>query len=77
MAKWVWNLAPWLWTMESSSICRGRCSVDMGHRRRIKTEERAKVVAAVWGEECIQFLAKPAVLPSTILNNRMNCTRMI
>ena len=46
------------------------------HRRRIKTEEKAKVVASVWGEECIQFFAVLAVLPiyicRTILNNRMN-----
>ena len=27
------------------------------HRKRIQTEEKAKVVAAVWGEEFIQFLA--------------------
>ena len=27
------------------------------HRRRINTEEKAKVVAAVWGIELIQFLA--------------------
>ena len=27
------------------------------HRRRIKTEENAKVVAAVWGTEFIKFLA--------------------
>ena len=27
------------------------------HRRRIKTEEKTKVVAAVWGAELIQFLA--------------------
>ena len=27
------------------------------HRRRIKTEEKAMVVAAVWGTELIQFLA--------------------
>ena len=26
-------------------------------RRRIKTEEKAKVVAAVWGTELLQFLA--------------------
>ena len=42
------------------------------HRRRIKTEEKAKVVAAVCGEEFIKFLAALAVL-----NYRMNCTRMI
>ena len=28
-----------------------------GHRRRIKTEEEAKVVAAVWGTELIKFIA--------------------
>ena len=28
------------------------------HRRRIKTEEEAKVFAAVWGTELIKFLAK-------------------
>ena len=38
------------------------------HRKRINTEEKAKVVAAVLGTE---FLAALAVLP------RMNCTRMI
>ena len=32
------------------------------HRRRMNTEARAKVVAAVWGTECIQFLATPAIL---------------
>ena len=32
------------------------------HRRRIKTEEKAKVVASVWGEEFIQFIATLAVL---------------
>ena len=42
------------------------------HKRRIKTEEKAKVVASVWGEEFIQFLATLAILPRTILKNRMN-----
>ena len=41
------------------------------HRRRIKTEEKAKVVAPVWGEEFIQFLAVLAILPRTILMNWM------
>ena len=53
----------------------------MHHRRRIKTEVKAKVVATVClgggGEEFIEFLAALAVLPWKILNNRMNCTRMI
>ena len=33
------------------------------HRRRINTEEKGKVVAYVWGEECNLFLAAPAVSP--------------
>ena len=32
------------------------------HRRRIKTEEKAKVVISVWGAKFIQFLAALAVL---------------
>ena len=32
------------------------------YRRRINTEERAKVVAAVWGTELIQFLARLDIL---------------
>ena len=47
------------------------------HRWRIKTEEKAKVVVSVWGKECIQFLAAQAVLPRTIVNIRIHCTRMI
>ena len=31
--------------------------VYIDHRRRIKTEKKTKVVAAVWGTELIQFLA--------------------
>ena len=42
------------------------------HRRFIKTEEKAKVVASVWGEECIQFLAALAILQRKIWKNRMN-----
>ena len=34
----------------------------MKHRKRIKTEEKAKVVAAVGGTEFIQFLATLAIL---------------
>ena len=49
------------------------------HRRRIKTEEKAKVLAAAWGEgaELIKFLAKLAILHQDDLKNRMNCTRTI
>ena len=42
------------------------------HRRRMKTEEKAKVVASVGEEEFVQFLAVLAVMPRTILKNRMN-----
>ena len=44
-----------------------------------KDEDRRKdkVVASVWGEEFIKFLAVVPVFPRTILNNRMNCSRMI
>ena len=49
----------------------------MQHRIRIKTEEKANVVASVWGIEFIQILAALAVLPRTILKDRMTCTRMI
>ena len=38
------------------------------HRRRINTKEKAEVVASVWGEEFIQFLA----YCRTILKNRIN-----
>ena len=47
------------------------------HRRRINTEEKAKVVASVWGTECIQFLAAPTILHQDELKKRMNCTRLI
>ena len=48
-----------------------RCLIDISsssiadggdHRRRIKAEEKTKVVPAVWGTEFIQFLAALAVL---------------
>ena len=31
------------------------------HRKRIYTEEKAKVVSAVWGTKCIPFLAELAI----------------
>ena len=37
--------------------------IEMHRERRIiKTEEKAKVVAAIWGTELIQFLAALAIL---------------
>ena len=46
-------------------------------RKKIMTEEKAKVVAAVWGTELIQFLAALAILHQDDLKIRMNCTRTI
>ena len=45
--------------------------------RRIYTEDKAKVVAAVWGIYFIQFLAALAVLPPDNMKKRMSRTRMI
>ena len=45
--------------------------VSVAQRRRIKTEEKAKVGAFVWGQEFIKFLASIAFWPRTILKNRM------
>ena len=42
------------------------------HIRRIKTEEKAKVVAAVWGTECILFLAVLAFIHQDDLRKGMN-----
>ena len=43
------------------------------HRRRIYTEENAKVVAASWGTELLQFLAELAILQEDELKNRLIC----
>ena len=40
---------------------------QLGHRRRINTEEKAQVVAPVRGAEFIKFLAVLAILPRTIV----------
>ena len=42
----------------------------------INTEEKAKVVASVWGTEFIIFLAALVVLHWDDLKNMMNSTRM-
>ena len=47
------------------------------HRERINTEEKAKVVAAVWEREFIQFLDELAVLHWDDLKNMVNCTTII
>ena len=35
--------------------------ISTSHRRRMKTEEKAKVVSAVWGTYLVQFLAALAI----------------
>ena len=42
------------------------------HRRSIKTEEKAKVVPAVWGADSIHFFAALAFLYLDDLKNRLN-----
>ena len=48
--------------------------VGREHIRRTYTEEKAKVVAAVWGKELIQFLAILAILHQDALKKGMNST---
>ena len=42
------------------------------HRRRINTEDKAKVVAAVWGTEVTKFLATLAICHQDDLKKRIN-----
>ena len=50
------------WQLVTPSLAKYRMRQGVAHRRRMYTEETAKVVAAAWGTECIQFLATLAVL---------------
>ena len=43
------------------------------YRIKIITEEKAKVVAAAWGTELLQFRAPPPILHKDDLKNRMYC----
>ena len=47
------------------------------HRRRIKKEEKAKVVAAVWGKELIHFLDALAIFHQDDLKKKMNRIKAI
>ena len=40
------------------------------HRKRITTEEKPKVVAAVWGTELIQFLAALDILHQDVFEEK-------
>ena len=55
-----------------SSCWQWLCNLSANHRRRIYTEKKAKVVAAVWGTEFIEFLAALAILHQDDLKTRMN-----
>ena len=44
------------------------------HKRRRNTEEKAKVVAACWETELLQFLAALAILHQDELKNRLIIT---
>ena len=58
---WKITAADWWWS-------RG----PRAHGGRIYTEDKAKVVAAVWGTECIQFLVGLAFLHQDDMKNRIN-----
>ena len=47
------------------------------HRRRIKTEEKAKVVVDDWGAESVHFFAALGILGQADIKHRMNCSRPI
>ena len=49
--------------------------VSFDHRRRMEREGKAKVVASIWGANCVQFLAMLAVLPRWILMKQLNSNR--
>ena len=51
---------------ESVTAARVDAMVYVGHRRRMETEGKAKVVASVWGAKFVQFLAALAVFSRSI-----------
>ena len=66
------SLSLWcLFTIHSESPSLGT-TWPPWHRRRIKTEEKAKVVATAWGTEWIQFLDAIAILHQDELKKGMN-----
>ena len=44
----------------------------INQRRKMKTAEKTKFVTSIYGKEVIQFLAALAILPTSILKNRIN-----
>ena len=62
-------------SFDSFSAASAAAIVLLMLKRRINTEEKANVVAAVWGTEFIQFLAAQATFHQDDLKNMMNCTQ--
>ena len=56
---------------------KGLKNILFTHRRRFYSEEKAKVVAAVWGTEFIKFLVALAGLHQADMKKWIHCTRMI
>ena len=48
--------------------------VPIEHSRRIKIEEKARVVTVVWGTELIQFIAALAILHQNDRKKGLNST---
>ena len=64
-SSWWSSSCGWSWTWRPRFIITrwAKCFVLLdSHRRRIKTESKAKVVAYVWGKEFIKFLAALAIV---------------
>ena len=57
-------------TKEAATSPLNALSIEEG----MELEDKAKVVASVWGAECVQFLSPLAVLPRLIWKKRMNST---
>ena len=51
--------------------------VIASHKRRIKTEKKATVVAAVWGTELVRFLAVLAILHQDDWKKDMNSSHRV
>ena len=53
-----------------------RNNTARGKRRMIELDDKAKVVASVWGANFVHFLAALAVLPWSIWKKRLNLTSL-
>ena len=58
----------WVWCTVTEKVC----GMPLHHKRSLKTQEKAKVVAAVWGTKFIQFSAALQIWHQADLKKRMN-----